>query len=308
MQTTSHILVVRPTCFGFNEETAASNLFQNGQAPEQAEFIRQQALKEFDQMVEILRGKGVKVTVVEDTPEPRKPDALFPNNWISFHADGTICLFPMLARNRRAERRREVIDQVIAEGDYNVVDIVDFTAWEEQEKFLEGTGSMVLDRVNRVAYACFAPRTHEEVLADFSRRTRYDVIGFHATDLRDQPIYHANVMMAIGEGFATVCLQSIRDAAERAMVYKSLSRTHEVIEITLEQVYQFAGNMIQLQSEAGDKLIVLSRSAYEGLPADQRQRLSRHGELVPIPLPTIQHYGGGSARCMIAEIYLPKKG
>ncbi len=305
MQTTSHILMIRPVRFAFNEQTAESNAFQDPTAREAAEAAQDEALKEFDAMVENLRGHGIDVTVVTDTPEPHTPDAIFPNNWVSFHDNGTICLYPMQAPNRRLERREDIIEQL--KRNFQVEMVLDFSDYEQCNKFLEGTGSMVLDRVNRIAYACLSPRTDAEVLKDFGSKLGYQIVSFTATDEKGKHIYHTNVVMSIGETFAVVCLECIRDEKERLFVQKTIANTdREVIAISIEQLQRFAGNMLQLRTKQGEGLLVLSTQAYRSLLPDQIQRLERHTNLIYHDLYTIERNGGGSARCMIAEVHLPK--
>lgn len=308
MQTTSNILMIRPVRFGFNEQTAASNAFQNPEAAKAgAELIQQKAQQEFDAMVATLRYYGVNVIVVEDTFEPHKPDSIFPNNWISFHKDGTLCLYPMHAPNRRMERRKDIIEMLLEKEGFDVKKIVDFTNHEERNKFLEGTGSLVLDRINRVAYACVSPRTHSDVLTDFSEQTGYKIVSFNAVDHNGMPIYHTNVVMCVGDKFAVICLDTIIDERERQLVKEELSANgREIIEITLSQMNNFAGNMLQVKGANDQSLLVMSESAYKALMSEQVAALEKYAKLVPVALHTIESNGGGSARCMMAEVHLPK--
>jgi hypothetical protein len=308
MQTTSNILMIRPVKFGFNEQTALSNAFQNPDAARAgAALIQLQAQNEFDHMVAILQQHGVDVIVVEDTIDPHKPDSIFPNNWISFHEDGTVCLYPMHAPNRRQERRKDIIEMLGGPKGFSVSRTIDFTNHEERNKFLEGTGSLVLDRDNKVAYACISPRTHSDILTEFSEQTGYRVVAFNSVDKNGIPIYHTNVVMAIGDKFAVICLDTIMDEKERQVVKEELSANgREVVEITLNQMNNFAGNMLQVKSKSGESLLVMSQTAYNSLVPEQVHALEKYARLVPVYLHTIESNGGGSARCMMAEVHLPK--
>ncbi|UKJ05825.1 citrulline utilization hydrolase CtlX [Solitalea lacus] len=303
MQTTNHILMIRPVRFGFNAETAVNNSFQNPHA--QAANTQEQAQQEFDNFVHVLEENGVDVTVVEDTDTPHTPDSIFPNNWISFHNDGNICLYPMQAENRRLERRKDIPELLKLKG-FEVNNIIDFSDYEKQEKFLEGTGSMVLDRIDRVAYACLSPRTDMTVLEEFCKKMDYEFIAFDAVDKAGKAIYHTNVMMCIGTDYAVICLDSIPNADERETVANSLNASgKEIIEITLEQMNEFAGNMLELKNNKGESLLVMSEQAYKSLATSQVEKLSEHSKIIYAPIYTIEANGGGSARCMIAEVHLP---
>ncbi len=304
-QSTHHILMVRPGSFAFNDQTAPSNTFQSAGTGSAAD-IHRRALTEFDNMTEILRAAGVDVLVFEDTPDPPKPDAVFPNNWISFHHDGKVVLYPMMAENRRAERRRDVIGKL--SESFHVEEIIDLSAYEKEGKFLEGTGSMVLDRMQRIAYACLSPRTHPEVLKVFGDRLGYEMVSFRAADSRGVPLYHTNVVMCIGDGFAVVCLDAVADADERQELRLSLENTGKyIVEISADQLNSFAGNMLLAENRQGQKLLVMSSGAYESLSLSQRDALDDFARLLPVELDTIESNGGGSARCMMAEIHLPGK-
>lgn len=304
MQTTSHILMIRPVRFGFNEQTATSNAFQDPMAAAQVENVQQRALHEFDTMVNQLRAVGVDVIVVDDTLEPHTPDSIFPNNWVSFHQDGTVCLYPMQAENRRLERSLGILDQL--EENFHVDNIIDFTSYEMTEKFLEGTGSMVLDRANRIAYACLSPRTDEDVLKDFTEKLGYLPVLFNATDSKGKQIYHTNVVMTVGNLFAVVCLECVRDTKERFLLRNTLEKSQkEVIEITMEQMNNFAGNMLQVSNNRGESLLVMSTRACQSLTPQQIKALEEYAQLIHIELNTIENNGGGSARCMMAEVHLP---
>jgi hypothetical protein len=297
--------MIRPRAFGPNAQTAASNAFQQRvEGPLNA--VREQALREFDALANALRDHGVTPLVFEDTAEPSKPDAVFPNNWVSFHADGRVFLYPLEAPVRRAERRMDIVESLSAEHGFRVRDISDLSELENVGAFLEGTGSMVLDRINRVAYAALSSRTHLEALADFAQRADYEITAFDACDADGQPIYHTNVMMAIGTQFAVVCSESIGDEDKRADVLGRLAATgRAVIEIDLAQMHRFAGNLIELRTADGKFIVVLSQNAYDSLTAAQRERLSTFGRLLPVDVATIECVGGGSVRCMLAEVFLP---
>lgn len=306
-QATSRILMIRPVAFAFNEQTAQTNAFQDIKMAAQTKDIAQEdALREFDEMVQHLRALGVDVIVYNDTPEPFTPDSIFPNNWVSFHASGTVVLYPMHAENRRLERRQDIIDDLSQR--FHVAKKVDLTHFEQEGKYLEGTGSMVLDRMNRVAFACLSPRTHEDVLAEFSKRTGYRIVTFHAYDAGDMPVYHTNVVMCMGDTFAVICLQAIKDLDERLMVRQELEKLGKnIIEITLEQMASFAGNMLLISNKKGQKLLVMSTQAYNSLTPRQLDVLDDFATLLHFDLSMIEGNGGGSARCMMAEVHLPRK-
>jgi hypothetical protein len=302
-QSTSNILMIRPVSFGFNEQTAESNAFQNRDSNQQQ--VQAKALAEFDGFVKTLIANGVNVTVVEDMIQPHTPDSIFPNNWISFHADGDIFLYPMQAENRRLERREDIIREL--KDSFAIKNVIDLSRFERENKFLEGTGSMVLDRENKIAYACLSPRTGEKVLATFCGQTRHKAVSFHAVDENGLAIYHTNVLMCIGTKFATICLDSIKDNTEKQLVIESLNNTgKEIIRISFDQMNHFAGNMLEVKNAAGDNLIVMSQSAYSSLSDEQKTTLSNYGKLVYVDINTIETNGGGSARCMMAEVHLPK--
>lgn len=301
-QTTSTILMIRPVNFGFNEQTAGSNAFQNRNAVQQQ--VQDKALKEFDNLVKILRENGVEVIVVDDTEEPHKPDSIFPNNWVSFHNDGTVFLYPMMAENRRLERREDIIRQL--RDEFTVKHVIDLSRFENEHKFLEGTGSMVLDRENKIAYACLSPRTDEGVLEQFCAGSGYKPVLFHAVDEKGMDIYHTNVLMCVGSKFAVICLDSIRDEHEKNTVVNSLKETgKEIVDISFAQMNHFAGNMLELQNKAGQSLLVMSQSAYNSLESSQKLALEKCCKLLYADIGTIESNGGGSARCMMAEVHLP---
>jgi hypothetical protein len=299
--------MVRPARFACNPQTAASNAFQQRPTPLAGDDLQSAALREFDGLALALERAGVEVLIAPDLPEPAKPDAIFPNNWVSFHRDGTVALYPMLAPNRRWERREEILEQVIRKGAFRVSRTVDLTHREAEEKFLEGTGSVVLDRMHRVAYACSSPRTDLDVLGEFAQQLDYELMTFDAMDSGGRAIYHTNVLMAIGTGFAVICGDSIPNVAHRAAVLSKLRVTgHAIVDITQEQMARFAANVLELASPAG-KLIALSMTALDSLIPMQRAILESHAALVPVSIPTIERVGGGGVRCMLAEIHLPKR-
>lgn len=306
-QSTSHVLMIRPVRFGFNEQTASSNAFQDVEmADKTREHAQDEALDEFDEMVRLLQAVGVDVLVIEDTPEPHTPDSIFPNNWVSFHFNGTVITYPMQAENRRLERREDILNLI--EQKFYINRRVDLAAFETEGKFLEGTGSMVLDRKYKIAYACLSPRTNEEVLDAFALQMNYEVVKFHATDEMGRPIYHTNVLMCIGDLFAVVCLEAIADPDERFIVRSSLETSgRQIVEITQDQLRHFAGNMLQLRNGRGEQLLVMSTQAYDSLTPRQIDTLDDYCQILHTDLHMIEGNGGGSARCMIAEIHLPEK-
>ena len=303
-QSASSVLMIRPANFGANPETAASNAFQ--QSGEAGADVQARALAEFDALVEALRKAGVVVEVFEDRSEPVTPDAVFPNNWVSFHADGSAWLYPMLALNRRWERRPDILEALKAERGYALGEVHDLSYSELDGRFLEGTGSLVLDRVNRVAYACLSPRTDARLLQDWAARTGYEVLGFRARDTRGRPIYHTNVMLCIGTGFALGCFDCI-DVPDRERVMQRLIDTgHEVVGISPYQMEAFAGNMLELAGRYGGNVLAMSARAERALNPAQRAVLEKHASIVSSPIDTIETCAGGSVRCMLAEIHLPR--
>ena len=301
-QSTSYILMIRPVNFGFNEETAGSNAFQNRHSDKNG--VQAKALAEFDGMVSMLRENGVDVTVIDDTPQPYTPDSIFPNNWVSFHDDGSIFLYPMQAENRRLERREDIISQL--EDRFVVKHIIDLSRFENEGGFLEGTGSMVLDRGNKIAYACISPRTDKKVLDLFCGQAGYKAVCFDAVDERGRAIYHTNVLMCAGSGFAVICMECIQNPHEKIVVKESLASTQkEIIEISFDQMNHFAGNMLEVKNKIGENLIMMSKTAYEALLDQQKTILTKYGKLIYADILTIETNGGGSARCMMAEVHLP---
>ena len=306
-QNAATVLMVRPASFAPNPQTAASNAFQQAAGGSRPILPQSVVLGEFDALAKALHSAGVEVLIAADTPQPAKPDAIFPNNWVSFHHDGTIALYPMLAPNRRCERREEIIEQVVREGSFRVSRVVDLSHREAEQKYLEGTGSLVLDRVRRVAYACASPRTDLDVLGEFAQLLDYDLMTFEALDGAGRAVYHTNVLMAIGAGFAVVCGESMANLEHRAAVFAKLRATgHDIVDITLRQMADFAGNVLELKSMKGN-LIALSTTALQSFQPAQRRALESHAELVPVSIPNIERFGGGGVRCMLAEIHLPKR-
>ena len=301
MQNTTHLLMIQPVNFGFNVETAVNNVFQKNIEVD----VQQKALQEFNDFVAVLRKNKVDVTVVEDSVNPSTPDSIFPNNWISFHSDGRIFLYPMFAVNRRQERKTDVLDAV--KNKFTVTDIIDLSTSEADQLFLEGTGSMVLDRENKIAYACLSPRTNEKILNEFCSMAGYKPVTFKATDSTGVDIYHTNVMMCIADTYAVICLDSIADNEERKNVIASLEKTKkEIVDITFQQLNSFAGNMLQVKNGDDELLLVMSSQAYHSLTTAQIETLQNHNRIIHSPLNTIETAGGGSARCMMAEIFLKK--
>jgi hypothetical protein len=300
MQNTSKVLMIRPLHFGYNTETAVNNSFQ---VKANTENLAEKAIHEFDFLVSELRSQGIEVTVVEDSPDPHTPDAIFPNNWISFHESGTYCLYPMFASNRRQERKSEVLN--IIKKKFHFQKLVDLTGYESENLFLEGTGSMVLDRENRIAYACLSPRTDAEVLEDFCGKMNYRPVVFHSVNEAGQAVYHTNVMMCVADRWVVICLDSIPDPSEKKLVSDTIvSSGKEIITISHDQMNHFAGNMLQLINNRSEKVLVMSSAAWHALHADQKEKLSRYDLIVHTSLQNIETNGGGSARCMIAEVYI----
>jgi hypothetical protein len=304
-QLASAVLMIRPARFASNPMTAASNVFQgrNDASPDEQQAL---ALDEFDALVDALRESGVDVVVVQDTQHPHTPDSIFPNNWVSFHSDGRVVLYPMEAENRRTERRRDIIEKLDTEHGYQVTAIVDLSAHEQSGHYLEGTGSMVLDRSNRVAYACLSTRTQLDPLGDFAQRMDYEVVAFEAVDRNGVAIYHTNVLMNVGEAVAVICAAAIADAAQREAVLTRLTETgHEIIDLSFDQLDAFAGNMLELRNKDGDRVVALSSRAWKSLTKQQRETLQANGKIVHSPVDNIENSAGGSVRCMLAEIHLP---
>ncbi|TQD34862.1 citrulline utilization hydrolase CtlX [Haloflavibacter putidus] len=307
-QITDTILMIRPVDYRMNEETAVNNYFQKSIDADAAD-LTQKAQNEFDAFVEKLKKVGVKVVVIDDIKENKTPDSIFPNNWVSFHENGNVALYPMFAENRRRERREDVLTTLEDEG-FSIKNIVDYRKAEEENVFLEGTGNLILDRTNRKAYCALSPRANEELLIEFCEEFEYTPIIFHAYQYVNNErklIYHTNVMMCVAEEFAVICLDTIEDKKEHKNVLKSLKEdSKEIISISVEQMNDFAGNMLQVQGAFGKKYLVMSNRAHQSLTPGQVAKIEKHCEILSSDLHTIETLGGGSARCMMAEVFLPK--
>ena len=298
-QTTDTVLMVRPVAFEYNAETAVNNAFQEDDEQSNTNEI---ARKESDAYIKLLKDNGINVVAVEDTKKPHTPDSVFPNNWFSTHDDGTLVLYPMFAENRRLERKPAALEAI--EANFNEKRTVDLTHYEEEGLFLEGTGSMVLDRVNKIVYACESPRTNKTVLEDFCKQLGYTPVLFKAAGDDGTEIYHTNVMMHVGTEVAVVCLESIQDEAQRSEVKETLESTGKtIVEITFDQMNHFAGNMLELHNRDGQPCLIMSLAAYNSLTKDQVEFLESKMTLITPDLECIEQNGGGSARCMIAEIF-----
>ena len=308
-QTTNVILMVRPVGFRMNEQTAVNNYYQQELVDTLPATINAKAQREFDDLVIKLQNNGVVVIVVDDTETPSTPDSLFPNNWISFHQNGDVALYPMFAENRRLERREDVLEILESKG-FVIENIVDYTEAEEEEIFLEGTGSMILDREHSIAYCALSPRADEELFIEFCEDFEYTPLLFTANQTvnnQREAIYHTNVMMCVAEQFAIICLAAIDDKKERKNVVKHLRESgKEVIDITEQQVNAFAGNMLQVIGKNNQRFLVMSSAAYQSLRKDQLQKIEKYNPIIQSSLQTIETCGGGSARCMMAEVFLPK--
>lgn len=309
MQTTNTILMIRPINFRMNEQTAVNNYFMED-LDVKNQTLNTKAQAEFDAFVKLLRSKGVQVIVIEDTEEFDTPDSIFPNNWISFHDSGTVVIYPMFAENRRKERRDDIFD-ILEQHGFQINEIVDYTSAEEEGVFLEGTGSILKDRVNQKAYCALSERAHEELFIEFCEDfDSFPVIfnAYQTVNDKRLPIYHTNVMMAMAENFVVICLDSIDDKKERKNVVHHLKKDgKEIIEITEEQMNHFAGNMLQVIGANDKRLMVMSSQAFHSLMPDQIKNIEKHCEIIHSPLDTIETCGGGSARCMMAEVFLPRK-
>lgn len=298
-QTTSSVFMVKPTNYGFNEQTAESNSFQNNI---ETNNISSLAISESQNYVKLLEDNGIDVVYVDDTPEPQTPDSVFPNNWFSTHENNTLVLYPMLAQNRRLERKTEFINTI--KEKCNIKNVIDLTHWENENEFLEGTGSLVLDRQSKIAYACLSPRTSTKVLEDFCNQLGYNSVTFKAVDNNGKEIYHSNVMMAIFEDFSILCKDSIINEQERNSVIESLEKYgKKPIFISMDQMNKFAGNMLELKNNNNERIIIMSKTAYDSLSKDQISLIEQKCKILTPDINTIEKVGGGSARCMIAELY-----
>jgi hypothetical protein len=308
-QTTSTLLMIQPAAFFFNEETAENNYYQDPTKAVAKESSQDLALKEFQDFVALLRANQIDVIVVPDLVENETPDSIFPNNWVSFHEDGRVFLYPMCAKSRRRERRPEILDQIQHSG-FSISTITDLSYTENQGLYLEGTGSMIFDRANQIAYAARSIRTDENLFNDYCKTIGYQPVVFSSFQTVEQqrlPIYHTNVMMCVADRYAVICLTCIDDLEEREMVRENLEKTGKtIIEISEDQVNQFAGNMLQVENTLGEKFLIMSDSACRSLTADQLKLLTSFNPILAPSLTTIETCGGGSARCMLAEVFLPK--
>ena len=308
MQITNTILMIRPVSFRMNEQTAVNNYFMEDIDMKNQE-INQKSQEEFDAFVSVLKNKGVNVIVVEDTKMPDTPDSIFPNNWISFHANGTVGVYPMFAENRRNERREDIFE-ILEQNGFKINDVVDYTSAEEEELFLEGTGSILIDRVNKKAYCALSERADEDLFIEFCEDFDFFPVIFTANqsvDGKRLPIYHTNVMMALAENFVVICTDSIDDKKERKNVLDHLKKDgKEVIIITEQQMHHFAGNMLQVLGSDDKRYMVMSTAAYDSLRPEQIIQIENHCGILHSSLHTIETCGGGSARCMMAEVFLPK--
>lgn len=306
--TSSNILMIRPANFGFNPETAASNFYQQ-QDERPISDLHEIARQEFDGFVAMLRAEDINVIVIEDTPLPVKTDAVFPNNWFTTHMDGKLILYPMASSIRRLERRSDIVD-ILADKGFVVDEIIDLTFFEEDNQFLEGTGSVIIDRENQVIYAGLSERTHMIPLQYLSQLLGYELVTFHTVQTvkgTESPIYHTNVMMHVGTDIAVVCLECIASEKERLNLKDHLMRSGKlIIPITAHQKFAFAGNMLEVKNSKGQRFTIMSRTAYDNLKIAQKQAIMRFTKIIAPPIPLIEKLGGGSARCMLAEIFLPE--
>ena len=305
-QLSSSLLMIRPCQFFSNPQTADSNKFQ-GRSKLSDNELQEAAVNEFDMLVSKLREADLNVCVFEDTPEPITPDSVFPNNWVSFHNDGTVVLYPMEAENRRLERRSDIIERLKEEHGFNVKKIIDMSYLEDKEEYLEGTGSMILDHVNKIAYACLSSRTHKNALLDFSKVMGFSPIPFYAKDALGSDVYHTNVIMSLGEKLAVLCEDAIPLDFEKKQVKDSLQSTgHEIMNISLDQMTSFAGNVLEVISNSDEHLMLMSERAEKSLTKKQKLTIEKYCRIVSSPIQNIEDSAGGSVRCMIAEIALPK--
>ncbi|PWJ42628.1 citrulline utilization hydrolase CtlX [Sediminitomix flava] len=301
----SHILMVRPNFFAFNAETAKDNAFQSEPSMTQNE-ITSKAVAEFDEFVSRLRAKGIQITVIEDTPEPLTPDAVFPNNWFTTHPEGKVVLYPMKAENRRLERRTDILDQ-LAES-LKLDEVQDFSKYEAENRFMEGTGSMIFDHDNKICYAAKSERTDKGVLEEITASLGYETVFFSSFDQNGGSIYHTNVMLSVGSKFAVLCDQSVTDAEELATLKASFEKTgRTLICVNFEQMNSFCCNILEVRNEKDELFVAMSDTAFNAFTEEQKAVINQSAEIIHAPLATIESIGGGGARCMMAEIFLPKK-
>lgn len=300
-QAAKTIMMMRPKHFGYDPASAETNAFQVKEGYEDSDAIQQSALNEFDNAVATLREAGIHVLVVEDSDSPIKPNAVFPNNWVSFHRNSRVVLYPMLAKNRRDERRPEIFDELKAQG-VSIDEFIDLSHYEDEDKFLESTGSVIFDYPREIAYACVSARTNPEVLNKFSEIMGFEPVLFEAVDKEGMEIYHTNVMMCLADDYVVICAESIPED-QRSEVLDTLEKTgHEVVPITYEQMYAFAGNMLEVENATGQSVLIMSEAAMHSLDLDQKEKLSQYSRLLSVPIPTIEKYGGGSIRCMMCRV------
>lgn len=303
-QLTGTVVMVRPNHFGFNPETAGSNIFQH-QVSESENEVQEKALLEFNNAVKTLEEAGIKVLILDSRQDAITPDSIFPNNWFSHHSDGKLVIYPMLAPNRRQERQAESLENLLKENNIPVSETIDLAIDENSGHILEGTGSLVLDRENKVAFAMESPRTVKEEFEKWSKLMGYEGVLFHSYDKDGFPIYHTNVTMSIGREYAVVCLDSISDNSEKELVKNKLaSLNKEIVTLTKDQIYKYCGNTLQVLSKDGSSKIIMSRTAYDGFNLDQLKILEKYGKIITLDIPIIETVGGGSARCMLAEVFL----
>ena len=304
-QAPSSVFLVRPAAFDYNEQTATSNVFQK-KPTESIENIRYRAIQEFDAMVQLLKEHEIDVHVFEDTPQPPKPDAIFPNNWISLHENGKLILYPMLTSNRRIERSMDIVQTLKTK--FMINEVIDFSSEEVKLRIVEGTGSIVFDHVNEIAYANRSDRTNEELVREVAATLGHQSIIFNAADAQTIPIYHTNVLMCVAEKFVIICLEAIQDEIDQELLLASFMKTeHKVIAISYTQMDAFAGNMLEVKNIKGESIVLLSQTAFNSLLPGQVDAITRFTDVLPLSIPTIETYGGGSVRCMVAGIHAPKK-
>ena len=310
-QSTSTLLMVKPYGFDYNTETAEDNHFQTGGTALSSSEITRQALHESEAFTKKISAKGIEVIVFDDLITKETPDAVFPNNWFSTHNDGTVHLYPMFANNRRKERRQEVFDLLTQEYGFSIDRIMDWSKHEDIGMFLEGTGSMILDRLNKIIYAALSERTSEELLKQYSREIGYELVAFrsyHNAKHKEVLIYHTNVMLCVAQDYCVVCLECITNLKERKAVMDSLKKTNKaIVELSLGQVDHFAGNMLEAKNKANESFLIMSSRAYKAMNQSQIIQIQKYSQIIHAPLTTIENYGGGSARCMLAEIFLPRQ-
>lgn len=307
MQTTDTVLMVEPVAFEYNSQTAENNYFQTNS---ESQDTQKKALTEFQNLTKKLEAQGINVIIIKDTLEPHTPDSIFPNNWVSFGQDGRVVLYPMFAPNRRDERRMDILEELKGQG-FKITEVIDFTQFEKEGKFLEGTGSIVFDHENKLAYGSVSLRLNENLFQNFCQKMGFTPVIFHSyqtTGSERLPIYHTNVIMSVGDKFVLICLDAIDDVSERQNVIEHILKSgKEIIEITEKQMQNFAGNMLQVNNPRDKKSLVMSQTAYQSLAPEQIQKIKQYSEIIYADLNTIEINGGGSARCMLAEVFLPKK-